>query len=127
MSSTNANTKPLVVAARFLLIANVLIFVGAWFAMPAYHKMNPHPNAFAERVGFELLTAIDVLGAVLLIKGWIRVGVALFAVTSSIWCGYSIFLQLQADKELAWLWAPLIAYWDVVLLAFLIWRQQVRG
>ena len=124
MLSMKPKSRALVAAAKFLLVANILIFVGAYYALPAYQKMHPQPNGFAEIVGFEVLTAIDVVAAALLLKQWMRTGIALFAATSSIWCGYSIVAQLEAGKSVANLWAPLIAYWDVALLAFLIWRTR---
>ncbi len=123
----NPNFKTLTLIAKFLLIGNILIFVGAYFALPEYLKMHPRLGGFAEIVGFEILTVVDVLAAIFLLKRWIPTGIVLFGITSSIWCAYSLWLQLETGRSTAWIWTPLIAYWDFMLLLFLAWRQRAKS
>ena len=109
--------------AKLLLVLNAILLVGSYFAVPVYQKMHTGEVSNLQFVTLELLAAIDVAAALLVLKGRWRIGLGLIAITSTVWCVGSITMQVQSGRQLSvlsTLVAVAIAYWDVALLGMLM-------
>lgn len=113
--------------AKLLMLLNAGLLVGAYFAVQAYQKMHAGEVSNLEFVVFELLAAIDIAAAFAVIRGRWRVGIGFIALTSTVWCVGSIAMQVESGKQLSVLSILVtnaIAYWDVALLAALMYRAM---
>jgi len=130
MIDRGAGSGAVSAVSRLLLWLNAIVLVGSYFAIPAYQKMNPGDVSTTEFVIFELLAAIDIAAAILVIKGHRWTGIWLIVATSTVWCTGSIGMQLASSRplsEMAVLGTVAVTYWDAALLILLVRRADVAS